>query len=167
MEMADLVSARRLQANIFFLAVNTGLLAQPQVWARSCGTGKIFVSATGFLLPAGSVRRPDASVLRLVRWQALSQAVCDGFPPLCPALVVELASPSDQPEALRQKLASTITNGAQLGWLVLQRRRSVEIWGSGPAIQTARFSALRDASQLEAAAEFSGLVIELAQIWAA
>jgi Uma2 family endonuclease len=35
---------------------------------------KLFDSSTGFLLPDGSVRSPDASVVRLDRWQALSEA---------------------------------------------------------------------------------------------
>jgi Uma2 family endonuclease len=43
------------------------------------------------LLADGSVRSPDASVVRLERWQALSEAERDGFPPLCTDLVVELA----------------------------------------------------------------------------
>ena len=53
--------------------------------------------------------------MRQKRWLALSETERDGFPPLCPDLVVELASPSDQPEPLRLKMASYISNGAQLG----------------------------------------------------
>ena len=52
---------------------------------------KLFDSSAGYLLPDGSVRSPDASVVRIERWQALSEAERDGFPPLCPDLVVELA----------------------------------------------------------------------------
>jgi Uma2 family endonuclease len=70
---------------------NTCLLSQLQVWARSCGTWKVFDSSTSFLLPDGSVRSPDASMARLERWQALMDAEQEGFPPLCPELVVELA----------------------------------------------------------------------------
>jgi Uma2 family endonuclease len=136
------------------------------VWARSCGTYKVFDSSTGFLLPDGSVRSPDASVVWLERWQALSEVEREGFPPLCPDLVVELASPSDQPEVLRQKLASYISNGARLGWLLLPRSRTVEVWSADPSSQAARFSVLAAASQLQAAAEFSGLVIDLEEIWA-
>jgi Uma2 family endonuclease len=60
---------------------------------------KLFDSSTGFLLPDGSVRSPDASVVRLERWQALSEAEREGFAPLCPDLVIELASPSDESQA--------------------------------------------------------------------
>ena len=34
---------------------------------------KVFDSSGGFLLPDGSVRSPDASLVRLERWQALSE----------------------------------------------------------------------------------------------
>ena len=145
---------------------NTRLLMRLQLWADRQGGWKVFDSSGGFLLPDGSIRSPDASLVRQERWQALSEAERDGFPPLCPDLVVELASPSDQPEALRLKMASYISNGAQLGWLLLPRQRSVEIWNAEPSTRPARFSAINDASRLEAAAEFPGLVIDLEEIWA-
>jgi Uma2 family endonuclease len=145
---------------------NTRLLMRLQLWADRQGGWKVFDSSGGFLLPDGSIRSPDASLVRLERWQALSQAERDGFPPLCPDLVVELASPSDQPEALRLKMASYISNGAQLGWLLLPRQRSVEIWTADPTSRAPRFSAIENASRLEAATEFPGLMIDLEEIWA-
>jgi Uma2 family endonuclease len=145
---------------------NTRLLMRLQLWADRQGGWKVFDSSGGFLLPDGSVRSPDASLVRLERWQALSEADRDGFPPLCPDLVVELASPSDQPEALRLKMAAYIINGAQLGWLLLPRQHTVELWSADPTTRAARFSALNDASRLEAAEEFPGLVIDLEEIWA-
>ena len=42
-----------------------------------------------------SVLSPDASLVRHDRWQALTPEQRRGFAPLCPDLVVELASPSD------------------------------------------------------------------------
>jgi Uma2 family endonuclease len=145
---------------------NTRLLMRLQLWADRQGGWKVFDSSGGFLLSDGSIRSPDASLVRQKRWLALSEAERDGFPPLCPDLVVELASPSDQPEPLRLKMASYISNGAQLGWLLLPRQRTVEVWSAEPSTQAARFSAMSDASRLEAAAEFPGLVIDLQEIWA-
>jgi Uma2 family endonuclease len=145
---------------------NTRLLMRLQLWADRQGGWKVFDSSGGFILPDGSIRSPDASLVRQKRWLALSEAERDGFPPLCPDLVVELASPSDQPEPLRLKMASYISNGAQLGWLLLPRQRTVEVWSAEPSTQAARFSAMSDASRLEAAAEFPGLVIDLEEIWA-
>jgi Uma2 family endonuclease len=82
------------------------------------------------------VRSPDASVVRLDRWQALSEPEREGFAPICPDLVVELASPSDQPQALRHKMAVYMANGASLGWLLLPQSRTVEVW---TAAETANF----------------------------
>ena len=124
---------------------------------------KLFDSSSGFLLPDGSVRSPDASVVRLERWQALSDAERDGFPPLCPDLVVELASPSDDPQALRRKMGAYLANGACLGWLLLPQSRTVEVW---TAAETANSPlVLNDPSRLEAGLEFPGLVIDPRRIW--
>ena len=66
------------------------------LWADQQGGGwRMFDSSTGFRLPNGSVLSPDASLVRQERWQGLSPEQRRGFAPLCPDLVVELASPSE------------------------------------------------------------------------
>ena len=128
---------------------------------------KLFDSSAGFLLPDGSVRSPDASVVRLERWQGLSEAEREGFAPLCPDLVVELASPSDEPQALRRKLAAYMANGASLGWLLLPQTRTVEVWNTGATEAANSPLVLNDPSRLEAGLEFPGLVIDPRRIWQA
>ena len=76
-------------------ARNSLLIARLQIWALARGGWTVFDSSSGFRLPDGSVLSPDAALVRLERWQALTAAERRGFPPLCPDLVVELASPSD------------------------------------------------------------------------
>jgi Uma2 family endonuclease len=122
---------------------------------------KVFDSSTGFLLPDGSVRSPDASLVRLERWQALSEEQRRGFPPLCPDLVVELASPSDRIADLRRRMAAYRANGASLGWLLVPGERAVEVWdaaGDGRRIESAE--------RLDAGVAFPGVALELAEIWA-
>ena len=150
---------------------NSALLYQLECFARSSGGWKVFESSVGFRLPDGSVRSPDASLLRLERWQALSPAERRGFAPLCPDLVVELASPSDEGprgvSALRQKMAAYQANGARLGWLLLPHERAVEVWG--PAEQESSQEEplrLELAATLEGGAEFPGLCLNLEEIWA-
>lgn len=141
------------------------LLFQLKLFAKGQGTWKVFDSSTGFLLPDGSVLSPDASLVALERWQALTPDQRRGFAPLCPDLVVELASPSDQGprglSALRQKMATYQKNGARLGWLLIPQDEAVEVW-------SARREPLRIESceQLTAGADFPGLALTLAEIWA-
>jgi len=126
---------------------------------------KLFDSSTGFLLPDGSVRSPDASVVRLERWQGLSEAEREGFAPLCPDLVVELASPSDEPQALRKKMAAYMANGARMGWLLLPQKRTVEVWQPGTTATANSPLVLDDPNRLEAGLEFPGLLIDPRRIW--
>jgi len=139
------------------------------LWADGPGDGAwiAFDSSTGFRLPDGSVLSPDASLLRLERWQALSPAERRSFPPVCPDLVVELSSPGDAGPrgvtSLRRKMGLYQANGAQLGWLLLPEERAVEIWRGGHQGMAER---LENATRLEAGEEFAGLVLELETIWA-
>ena len=150
-------------------ARNSELLYQIKSWARGNGNWKAFDSSTGFRLPDGSVLSPDASLVALDRWQTLTPEERRGFAPLCPDLVVELASPSDEGPrsltALRRKMAAYQRNGARLGWLLIPAERAVEVWGplGDPTPEPRRIEA---ATSLDGAPAFPGLVIELAEIWA-
>jgi Uma2 family endonuclease len=150
-------------------ARNAALAFQIQAWARASGSWKAFDSSTGFRLPDDSVLSPDASLVSLARWQALSERERRGFAPLCPDLVVELASPSDEGPrgltALRQKMAAYQRNGARLGWLLIPAERAVEVWGplADPPAPPRRLEA---ATRLDGDPQFPGLAIDLEEIWA-
>ena len=149
---------------------NTRLLFRLQAWAERRGGWEVFDSSGGFRLPDGSVLSPDAGVVRLERWQALTPEQRRGFPPLCPDLVVELVSASDEgprgSEALRRKMAAYLANGAQLGWLLFPEQRAVEIWqpGAGPAAPVV-MERIEPADVLEGGEWLPGLRLELAEIW--
>jgi Uma2 family endonuclease len=149
---------------------NTRLLFRLQAWAERRGGWEVFDSSTGFRLPDGSVLSPDAAVVRLERWQALTLEQRRGFPPLCPDLVVELVSPSDGghrgSEVLRRKMAAYLANGAQLGWLLFPEQRAVEIWqpGADPAAPVV-MERIEAAQALEGGEQLPGLRLELAEIW--
>jgi len=95
------------------------LFFQLKLYANRTAAWKAFDSSTGFSLADGSVLSPDASLVGLERWMALTPQQRRGFAPLCPDLVVELASPSDAGPrgvaALRRKMANYQRNGARLG----------------------------------------------------
>jgi Uma2 family endonuclease len=150
-------------------ARNSRLVMRLLLWADRLGGWKVFDSSAGFRLPDGSVLSPDASLLRLERWEALTEEQRRGFAPLCPDLVVELASPADEGprgvSALRRKMAAYQANGARLGWLLLPQERTVEIWAAAGESSGREPRRLEEAEVLEGGPDFPGLRLELEEIW--
>lgn len=146
-------------------ARNTRLEMRLLLWADQQGGWKVFGSSSGFRLPDGSVLSPDASLVSLDRWQALTPEQRRGFAPLCPDLVVELVSPSDEGPraltALRSKMAAYQANGACLGWLLIPHQQAVEVWPASGAPQ--RFEGI---TILGAGPAFPDLQLHLDEIWA-
>jgi Uma2 family endonuclease len=99
------------------------------------GTGLSFDSSTGFRLPNGAIRSPDASWVKTQRWQALTEEQRRGFAPLCPDFVMELRSATDQLSTLQDKMQEYIDNGARLGWLIDPSERRVYIYRPGLPIE--------------------------------
>ena len=148
-------------------ARNSTLLILLGLSVRASGLPlKLFDSSSGFCLPDGSVLSPDASLVRQERWQALTPEQRRGFAPLCPDLVVELASPSDLGPrgltALRRKMAAYQANGAQLGWLLIPEQQAVEVWPAGGSGEPQR---IETATSLDAGSLYPGLQIDLLEIW--
>lgn len=73
---------------------NSELLFQLQTFARASGGWKVFESSGGFRLPDGSIVSPDASLVRLERWQALSPEQRRSFAPLCPVWLWNWPAPA-------------------------------------------------------------------------
>lgn len=107
---------------------NTELITELNLWNRQTGLGLVFDSSTGFKLPNGAVRSPDASWIRKERWDTLAPADRKKFAPLCPDFVVELRSETDNLEKLREKMAEYIENGCQLAWLIDRSSEEVHIY---------------------------------------
>ena len=94
------------------------VIFQLMLWNRRTQLGYVFESSAGFTLPDGSVRSPDASWVPRAAYEALPEAQRLRFPPVCPAFVVEVRSPSDGLAPLRRKMETYLANGVQVGFLL-------------------------------------------------
>ncbi|MHC5833747.1 MAG: Uma2 family endonuclease, partial [Nostoc sp.] len=71
---------------------NFNIAAQLGYWTEQDSTGIGFDSSTGFTLPNGAMRSPDASWIELERWNTLTDVQKASFAPICPSFVIELRS---------------------------------------------------------------------------
>jgi Uma2 family endonuclease len=105
------------------------------IWNRKNKLGKAFDSSTGFKLPNGATRSPDASWIKIERWDALTPQQRKKYLPLCPDFAVELVSESDDVEDTRKKMREYIENGLRLGWLINPKDNQVEIYRAGKEVE--------------------------------
>lgn len=107
---------------------NIELAFQLQAWSRQNNLGIAFDSSTGFKLPNGADRSPDAAWVKLERWEALTPEQRRKFPPLAPDFVIELRSATDDFKPLQDKMQEYRDNGVRLGWLIDPQNQRVEIY---------------------------------------
>ncbi|MEB3159972.1 MAG: Uma2 family endonuclease [Synechocystis sp.] len=141
---------------------NFNLTAQLGMWSEANeNLGEGFDSSTGFELPNGAYRSPDASWVRRERWEALTPDQKTTFAPLCPDFVVELRSATDPLRDLREKMQEYMDNGAQLGWLIDPQNQWVEIYRPGQTVQV-----LDNPSYLSGESVLPGFTLALKRIFA-
>ncbi len=114
---------------------NVSVSGQLWAWNEQTDLGEAFDSSTGFTLPNGADRSPDASWVTRARWIALTPEQREKFVPLCPDFVVEILSPSDSLKKTQTKMAEYLENGCRLGWLLNRKGGSVEIYRPEQAVE--------------------------------
>jgi Uma2 family endonuclease len=110
---------------------NARIVSQLDVWAEQDGRGYVADSSSGFVLPSGAILSPDAAWIANECIDNIEPAEQDKFLRICPDFVIELKSISDRLPELREKMKEWIANGAQLGWLIEPKTRSVEVYRPG------------------------------------
>nr|WP_313898536.1 Uma2 family endonuclease [Roseofilum reptotaenium] len=141
---------------------NLSITGQLSVWYEANDTlGRAFDSSTGFQLPNGANRSPDAAWVRQDRWDALTPEQQDAFIPLCPDFVVELRSKTDSLKELQAKMQEYSENGAQLGWLIDPKNKQVEICRPGQAVEV-----LENPMILSGEEVLPGFTLTLKRVWA-
>ncbi|MEO0014339.1 MAG: hypothetical protein RLZZ535_2728 [Cyanobacteriota bacterium] len=139
---------------------NFKLIQQLANWTDRDGSGIGFDSSAGFTLPNGSTRSPDASWIKLTKWNSLSAPQKTKFAPICPDFVVELRSPSDNLKMLQDKMQEYIDNGVSLGWLIDRTTRQVCVYTPDSKVKS-----LDNPQTISGELTLSGFVLDLAKIW--
>ena len=121
--------------------------------------GEAFDSSTAFTLPNGAIRSPDASWVSRKLWDSLSAQQKKGFAQVTPEFVVELRSPSDNLDTLREKMREYIDNGSLLGWLINPQDNQVEIYRKGQSVEI-----LENPTQLSGEDVLPGFLLDLKRV---
>lgn len=140
---------------------NFNMAGQLYIWTEQDGTGICFDSSTGFKLSTGAERSPDASWIKLERWDSLTSEQKQKFAPICPDFIIELRSPSDNLKPLQEKMAEYMKEpGVQLGWLIDRKHRRVYIYRPGVPVET-----LENPETVSGEPVLPGFVLNLSKIW--
>lgn len=139
---------------------NLEIITDLGIWNRAAELGVAFDSSTGFRLPNGAIRSPDAAWVQQERWDALSPEDRKRFPPLCPDFVIELCSESDDWPVLQAKMREYVENGLVLGWLIDPKARQVEAYRRDRPPEQ-----LENPTTLSEEVFLPGFVLDLSGIW--
>jgi Uma2 family endonuclease len=138
---------------------NANLTTDLNIWNRKTNSGMVFDSSTGFILPNGATRSPDAAWVTLERINALNPNP-DGFLPLAPDFVIELRSLSDSLKTLQDKMIEYRDNGVRLGWFLNAKEQAVEIYRPGKEVEV-----LNSPTSLSGEEVLPDFVLDLKDIW--
>ncbi|NET41795.1 Uma2 family endonuclease [Okeania sp. SIO2B3] len=139
---------------------NSSITGQLWLWNHQTKLGKTFDSSSGFHLPNGSSRSPDAAWVKQERWDSLTTEQKETFAPLCPDFVVELRSKNDTISELQKKMKEYQSNGAKLGWLIDSKNRQVEIYRQNREVEI-----LENPNSLSGEDVLPGFVLDLTEVW--
>lgn len=140
--------------------INSDLIADLVIWNRQAKLGIVFDSSTGFKLPNGAKRSPDAAWIPVAKWNNLTTDEKQKFLPLCPDFVIELRSPTDNLVTLQNKMQEYIANGTVLGWLINPQDKQIEIYRLGKEVEL-----LNSPQSISGERTLSGFVLNLESIW--
>ena len=141
-------------------ARNSEITAQLRIWTRRDKRGVAFDSSTGWHLPTGARRSPDAAWILKQRIKDFGPSALSGYWPVCPDFVIELRSQSDRIRVLRDKMTEWLASGAQLGWLIDPEIQTVEIYRPGSTAESRA-----GITSLAGEGPVAGFVLDLVSVW--
>ena len=157
---------------------NSNIAGQLWVWSEEDGTGITFDSSAGFKLSTGAERSPDASWMKLERWNSLSAEEKQKFAPICPNFVIELRSKTDPSgsqslmgetpktallhnlKPLQEKMEEYMQEpGIQLGWLIDRKNKRVYVY------RPQSVECLENPDTVSGEDVLPGFVLNMSKVW--
>jgi Uma2 family endonuclease len=139
---------------------NRSIIGQLDRWYEENEQGEAFDCNTGFILPNGANRSPDACWVSQERWDAMTDEQRGTFPNICPDFVVELRSASDSLKSVQEKMQEYMDNGAKLGWLIDPQNRTVEVYRVGLEVEV-----LSNPTELSGEEVLPGFELNMRRVW--
>lgn len=129
-------------------------------WARKNRKGYGGDSSTGFVLPNGARRSPDASWTLKSRVLKVGAAKRKSFLRLCPDFVIEVKSDSDRLKTLQNKMREYLEQGARLGWLIDPNNQTIEIYRPDGEVERRE-----GIDKIKGEGPVEGFVLDLKYVW--
>jgi Uma2 family endonuclease len=141
--------------------IGVEVIGQLRDWAKKDGQGIVVGPTAGLTLQDRSVLSPDACWIPIGRLKAVPRKQRQKFPPVVPAFVIEIRSPSDRKKDLLEKMQVYLRNKVELGWLIDPQARTVSIYSS----ERETPSELIEPERVFGEGPVAGFVLELKQIY--
>ena len=119
---------------------NSRLTSRLDRWTEDSGLGIAFDSSTGFRLPNGAVRSPDAAWVSQTAWEALTPEQRRKHLPLCPDFAVERVSEPDSISDTVAKMQEYLDNGLRLGWLIDPKTETARVFRADGSVEVKTFA---------------------------
>ncbi len=113
----------------------TEVFTEVKLWTRKHAKGLALGSSSGFKLPNGAMRAPDACWISPERWATVTEADKDDFLPVVPDFIIEVRSKTDSLKKLQEKMLDWIENGVRLGWLIDPKHQNSHIYRNDGTIE--------------------------------
>lgn len=144
--MGDIILMEPTGSKTGWFNINIG--TDLTIWNRETKLGFVFDSNSGFTLPNGAVRSPDASFIKKESWEKISEEDQKKFAHICPDFVIELLSESDQEWALQNKMKEWMDNGCRLGWMINPEKKETIIYRGDGGTETKPFHETLDGDEV-------------------
>lgn len=125
-------------------------------WVRPRRVGRVTGSSAGFVLPNSDTRAPDVSFVRAERLRRSPRS----FAELAPDLMVEVKSPTDSVQGLREKIDEFLRVGTTIGILINPEQRWVEVRRSQQEPQV-----FQDGDVLTVPDLLPGWEVQISELW--